>query len=202
MNKFDIRYEIRRAGIQDKAKIMDFIKHQWKKTHILANDSSFFDYEFREEEDLNFIVAFEKQNDELAGIIGYIKASNNTELLDVWGVMWKVADSLNPMPFLGLELMKRMISYTKCRAEIGVGANIHTSVPMLKMFLKFEVNKMDHFYRIADLNDYKIADINKKIFVAQSCAANSYLQVIRNVGELETLFDFSQFKNMIPYKDL
>ena len=63
MNRYDERYEIRLAKYNDIVNIMDFINKYWKQGHIMSCDREYFEYEFLEEDNVNFILAIERSTE-------------------------------------------------------------------------------------------------------------------------------------------
>lgn len=200
MNKFDEKYDIRFAEYNEIPSVMDYIGEFWKEGHILATNRDFFEYEHVIDGHVNFLIAVNREYKKIEGILGFIPASKNRAKLDIWGVVWKVCDFA--MPMLGIELKKRLLEYTEARSELGVGANPKTSVPLLKILLKYKVHKMNHFYMLSDCSEYKIAKIVDK---KTACiGTNRSVDVIKydNIELLQREFDFNEFDHHIPCKDL
>ncbi|AIQ15148.1 hypothetical protein [Paenibacillus durus] len=203
MNKFDEKYTIRFAEKADISSIMNFIEREWKSDHIFARNRDYLCYEHQFGDKVNYILAIDKATSNLEGILGFIEASRSEEHKDIWGVMWKVREGKGNLPFLGIELMKRLMAETKCRAEIGVGANPKTSVPILKVMLGFHIDKMKHSYRLnGNTDEFKIAVINNKIILPVIPSVKQYrLQKFSSIDELTQHYDLERNKDMIPYKD-
>lgn len=199
--KFDEKYTIRFAGEDDIEAIMKFIEKEWNENHIFAKSRDYLCYEHKFDEKVNYILAIEKDTSKIEGILGFIEASYSEENKDIWGVMWKVRN--HNIPFLGIELMKRLMAETKCRAEIGVGANPKTSIPILKMMLGFHVGKMKHSYRLNEhIEDYKIAVIKNKVICPIKPLIKQYsLKKFSNIDELTKYYDLEINKDKIPFKD-
>lgn len=201
MSVLDKKYDIKFANLNDVDKIMSFIEKEWKSNHILATNRDFFLYEFADGNHIHMIVAENRETKELDGILGYLPASRDEEYLDIWGVMWKVTDKRHVEPFLGIELMKRLIKETRCRTEIGIGANPKTSIPLLKMMLGFWIGKMKHYYMISDNKEFKIAKV-EKVRTSKRLSLHTYtLKRYNNINELNLDFDFEKRKEIRPYKD-
>lgn len=199
MNKFDEKYEIRFAVYEEIEEIMSFIDRHWKRGHILGCNRDFFEYEHVINGHVTYLIAKSKETKKIDGIIGYLPASNDTEKLDIWGVVWKTTQ--NAMPMLGIELIKRLEQYTKARTVLGVGANPKTAVPLLRRLLHYKIGKMKHFYMLSDRDEYKIACIKE-----QKKGIISHQEVTKairldNFESLEKVFDFDICKNDIPYKN-
>lgn len=177
--------EIRHANIQDKENILKFIKEHWNSNHIFVNDPSLFDYYHVKDGNLTFVIAEDKNTNEILGIQGYI-LSNDNESPDVWGVIWKVAP--NPVPLLGISIMKYIREVTHCRIFAGVGANPNTTLKLIRG-LKEYTGKLNHYYRLADLEHYTIATIRKKKIPSLNVVEESDLILINNQEELRLHFD-------------
>jgi hypothetical protein len=110
MSKYDERYEIRLAMLSDIEDIMNFINVHWREGHIMARDRRLFEYEYVDGDTVNFVIAIDKATQKIEGIFGFLKCSQTTDLKkkDIWGSIWKVVESHNNIPFLGIELAKRV----------------------------------------------------------------------------------------------
>jgi len=201
MDVFDEKYNIRIADYSDIDSIMTFIKDEWNENHILANNRDFFEYEFKDGNILNFILAFIRESNQLAGILGFLPASKDKEHLDVWGVMWKVKKISGEVPFLGIELMRRLQSISKCRTELGIGANPKTSIPILKLMLNYNVDKMKHYYRLSDKDDFNIAKVVNRPAECSYKKGENHLRRYTNIQELCKDYDLSKNTEVRPYKD-
>ena len=133
MNEFDQRYDIRLASVNDIDSIMNFIGTHWKKGHILSINREYFEFEFREEDKVNFILAIDKNSKEIEALLGFVKASKNSEKLDIWGSIWKVNNVHDNVKMLGVELQKRLKELTGCRFHNRIGMNPRTAVPIVRL---------------------------------------------------------------------
>lgn len=200
--KYDEKYIIRLAAKEDIAQIMTFIDTYWKKGHILAVNRSFFEYEFLEPNgSVNFILAIDRQQDTLEGILGYLKASHDEECMDIWGSIWKVKEG--NIPLLGLELSIRLEEMV--RYKLGIGANPKTTISIMKILPNRKAGKMKHFYRLCKKQDFHIACIE---YLPKSAAVNGSAAELS--VEIQEINDFKAFdenytellnKDSIPYKD-
>lgn len=199
-NRFDERYEIRLAFFNEISELMSFINTYWKSGHILAVDRDFFEYEMVVDGKVNFLIAKTKDTGIIEGILGFLPCSRCAEKLDIWGVVWKTIPGA--MPMLGMELKKRLMTEIGARTDLGVGANPSTSIPLLSKIYHYYTAKMKHYYRLSDIEEYKIAKIgNKEIY--EYCA-NEKIEVIELIScqALESFFDFATILDVIPYKDI
>lgn len=93
MNAYDVRYEIRLANKSDIDSIMKFIDKYWKKNHIMSRNRELFEYEFLEDDGtVNFLLAIDRKNGLIQALNGILKASHDTEHLDIFGSFWKALD--------------------------------------------------------------------------------------------------------------
>lgn len=200
MNAYDRRYDIRLAQYGEVDEIMRFIKDNWSNVHILANNREYFEYEYVNGEDVHFLLARDRQDNEIAGIIGFIPASEDKQNLDVWTVMWKVKEKV--MPLLGMELLKRVKIILGARASLGVGDNPNTTIKLLNKLTDYETGKMRHFYMLSRKKEFNIADIKKPVY-ADMVRRDLNVSAIKieSVKELEELFSCKALKESVPYKD-
>ena len=202
MNTYDEIYDIRVANKADIESIMSFIELYWKKDHILARNRAFFEYEFCEDDGtVNFIVAIKKETHTLEGIAGFLRTSHDVECMDVWGCMWRAKEG--NIPFLGVELVKRMEYLTKCRYYVGTGMNPKTSLPLMKRVLHCVIGRMKQYYFLGKYNDFKIAKIINvpKSYPRIIDDKNLSVRQINSFNEIINKYDFEKNKSNIPYKD-
>lgn len=200
MNAYDKKYDIRLARYDEIDEIMHFIKEKWNSDHILANNRAYFEYEYVCGNDVHFLLAKSREDNQIAGIIGYIPASKDEEYLDIWTVMWKVKEGV--MPLLGMELLKRVKEVVKARASLGVGDNPKTTIRLLNKMTDYETGKMKHFYKLSKTLPFSIAKIEKPVFTSQDII-NASVSVIKieSIEQLDEMFDYDVLKENIPYKD-
>ena len=122
---YDEKYEIRLACIEDIDSIMIFINEYWKKGHLLGKNREMFMYEHSDETKVNFLLAIDRNNQSISGILGFIPASHNPEKYDIWTGIWKV--KAGSMPLLGVEMYKRLPAMLNARSLLGVGDNQETT---------------------------------------------------------------------------
>lgn len=203
MNKYDERYIFRLAKISDIENIMCFLDQHWQKNHILSKDRALFEYEFFENDSVNVMLAIDRNTETIEAMTGFLRCSHTKEKEKqyVWGSFWKVNDSKSNMTFLGVELMKRLIGILQCKAHLGIGINPKTSLPIRKMIFHDTVAKMNHYYFLNDeIEDYKIAKINKRYKSEYNKGKNTKIVVFDNIQDVKEKFDINKTVS-IPYKD-
>lgn len=203
-NRYDERYEIRQARYSDIDDLMEYIDTVWKKGHILGTSREFFEYEFRDGDKVDFIIARDKQHDNIiAGINGFYPCSKDKEHFDICGTMWSVRNDIPNIPMLGVELCKRTIDILQIRSGTGIGNNVNTAIPLQKNVIKDKIDKLDHFYMLNDLPEYTIALVkDKTVHNSAEIVQEKYvLQKIEDFNEIRGKFDYAKYSNIIPYKD-
>ncbi len=202
-NKYDKRYDIRLADVSDIDAIMRFIDEHWKKGHIMAVNRSFFEYEFRDGDRVNFIIAVDKKTGEIECIQGFLPCSKTDDpsKKDVWGSIWKVNDTHKNMAFLGIEVDERLPKLLNCRMGMGVGLNPKTSLIIADQVFRSKTGKMKQYYLLGDIMNPQIAVINH---VPEVRNKGNYLNLdvvkLENMQELKIDFDIDSI-DALPYKD-
>jgi len=202
-NKFDelITFSIAKKDNVDE--IMEFFYQYWSKTHILSTDKNFFEYEFGNEGgQINFLLARNKNSGELLGIYGFYpyNLKMDSGLLDVAGGPSKVRPSCN-IPFLGLEMYKRLPQLLGARTVIGVGLNENTSFQISSRLLKRYVGRMRHFYRLNNSGSYSVARINNEILLTINEPTQCELEEVTSINELLENLNVDSFTERVPFKD-
>ena len=204
MNKYDEKYEIRLARVGDIEAIMSFIDDYWRKGHVMARDRKLFEYEFVDSDRVNFVIAVDKENQLIEGIFGFLNCSHtkDPQRKDIWGSIWKVVDTHNNIPFLGVELARRVFTLTGCRTHIGNGANPNTTVPLRKLFFGDKVGRMKQYYLLnPDVDEYRIALIEEKDGADFTAGEKETVLIeFKSIDEVKRDFDIKGIK-AIPFKD-
>ena len=200
MNEFDERYDIRLANVQDIDDIMRFIDIHWRKGHILSTNREYFEFEFREDENVNFVLAIDKVSKEIEALLGFVRASQSFEKMDIWGSIWKVNNEHDNMKMLGVELQKRLKELTGCRFHNRIGMNSRTAVPIVRLHLGSTVKKMNHYYMLNDaVEEYMVATIVEKNIPKYELKTGG-LKKIDTFEELREKIDVNSLSSY-PYKD-
>lgn len=174
---------IRRAVYDDIPKIMRFMDEHWKKGNILARNQEFFEWQLVDGDKVNMFLGIDEESGEIYGMVGAVIYSKSPNP-DISGCTWRVIKSSNPM--LGLELAEYMNQQLHVRYNCGAGLS-KKSVRLNKLMGRMPVD-MDHYYRLADKDDYKIARIKEKV-----------IPKVKETGyRLELLDSVEEMKNVIP----
>jgi hypothetical protein len=159
LNRLQELYTFRQAKLTDQNEIMKFINDFWKPNHILGVDLDFFNYEHVNGTDINFFLAINNETNNLSAILGFIPYSKLPNC-HVCGVIIKVSP-FEKVPFLGVELMRQMLSKTKPLTYCGIGTDPKTMLPLVKFFFKRHVGILSHYFFLNEtLNSFNIAKIS------------------------------------------
>lgn len=204
MDSFDNIYSIRLANKDDIVDIMRFINAYWKKNHIISTNRDLFEYEFLDGENVNFVIAKRRETDEIEGVFGFLYTSIEKEKRDIWGSIWKVKEGNKAL--LGLELLKRMVILSKCRCNLDVGANPRTSIPVVKTLLKYQTDKMRHYYILSDRykDNFKIAKICNFYCNEEKSVYENYSVIkLNDKDQIKSFFENNNnvLEKTVPYKD-
>ncbi len=178
---------------------MDFIRREWRSTHILGNNKPFFLYEFRSDKDINFIIARELSSGSITGLVGFIK-SNSSDTPDIWTSLWKVKKGTKD-PVLGIRILNFLRNNIRHRKLIVAGSNDIASALLKRM--KFQTGCYSQYYMInPHVEDYRILvskDHSRKD-TDKTLKPENRLTLVRDFDDLGR-FDSGLFINSIPYKD-
>ena len=83
-NRFDEKYIFRLAHIEDVDMIMQFIRDEWGRDHILGHNRDLFLWqygssEYDDHETINVILMLDRLTLEMCGMIGFIPYSDEKE---------------------------------------------------------------------------------------------------------------------------
>lgn len=188
--------EIRLANREDIPRVMKFLKENWSEKHILANNREFMEYQhtgFNGE----FCYIIAEEEGKIFGVEGFIPM-NNAETPDIAGALWKVIPSNYFM--LGKAIREKLLEITNCRYMCSPGINMNTSGRVLGRYGQ-KIEKMQQYYRIRDLKEYKVAKISKKIIFGEGCKTGAKLEHIVGEETFKAYLDEDVLKTKVPYKD-
>ena len=177
--------------------ISKFIKNNWSKNHILANNKLFFSYIYKNNKKLNFVTCRNDKNS-LVGIIGFIKSSY-TDYTSIWTTMWKVKKGIKIMS--GLKMLLKLCKNKKYIFVMSVGINNKT-IDIYK-YLKFRTGKLNHHF-IPNLNFKKkiISKIPNNLVVKNFVTTSNNFEVKQvTLKEIKKKFMFKKFNTFKPFKD-
>ncbi|MCI8364019.1 MAG: hypothetical protein HFG34_03595 [Eubacterium sp.] len=186
---------IRQAVYEDIPQIMKFIDEHWKKGHILARDRKFFEWQFVDDDEVNVFLGVDDEAGKIYGMVGVIKYSKRMNP-DISGGTWKTIKSSNPV--LGMELENYMLEKTQARYSCSAGLSSKASRIYQMMGMPPAV--MDHYYRLADISEYRIAKIKDKI-IPRVEDTGYHLESIHRVEEMKEIISEEILADCIMSKD-
>lgn len=183
---------IRRAVYDDIPGIMRFIDEHYKKDHILARDRVFFEWQYVDESGVNVYLGIDDETEIIYGMEGVIKY-NHSMAPDVSGSIWKTIKSENPM--LGQEIEQYLVKDLNVR--YGCSAGMSDKALKIYELMGMETVQMDHYYRMGDWDDYKIAKIEEKVILPYG-GEQLRLVPIHSIREMkEVVSEESLFQNVM-----
>ena len=181
---------IKRLKLSEKDQIVDFLNQHWGTKHPLVNNETLFNYYYTDGEWRNFYCLCD--DDGIAAVCGYIKCSDDAES-DIWISIWCAKKGKNG---LGLALMGKMQELTG--AKVMGCNNIRRNTMPFYTFLGYHPDEMKHYYRLCNLDSYKMAVVNSKNIL--SCdEPKTELAEFFNIDDVKNNFD--NFGSCTPKKD-
>ncbi len=189
--------QIRLAKKEDIPSIMKFIDEYWKKNHVMATDLTLFQWQHVRDEKVNYIIGEDSDTGEIFGTMGFV-TMNSENNPDVSSMMIKARKcqrdflGCDMATFLGTEIMPNLY--------YSPGLNMKTAGVMAEI-QGSNIEKMSHYYRLNDLEQYNIAEIhNKSIPVIYH--QNTICIEINSIEEFSTIISVEALKNKSPFKDV
>ena len=186
---------IRRAVFEDIPGIMRFMDEHWKPGNILAKDRDFFEWQFVDEDKVNMFIGVDEDSKKIYGMVGAV-IYNKSNHPDVSGCTWQVIKSGDPI--LGLELNDYMLRKLNARYCFGLGFSDKTV--RIHTLRGKKVVAMDHYYRLADIDNYKVATVKTKI-IPKITGAGCHLESIHAVEEMKRIIPETKLTERILCKD-
>lgn len=186
---------IRRAEYEDIPDIMRFMDEHWKPGNILAKNREFFEWQFLDGDKVNMFIGVDEESGKIYGMIGAI-IYNSSMNPDISGCTWQVIKSENPM--LGMDLAQYRDQQLVVRYSCGAG--LSKKAVRLHKLLGFTITEMDHYYRLADREEYKIAKVKRKI-IPGIMETGYRLEQIRSVEEMKQIVSEETLRGQIPSKE-
>lgn len=149
---------IRKAERADIPSIMQFMDDHWLKDYALAVDRRFFDWQFVKGDTVNVWIAVDEETGQIFAMEGVI-LYNDLEHTDFATTMWIATEC--ELPMVGLRLGEQLLKEVDGRAGFAIG--LSESAAHIQRRLHKPVFAMDHYYRLNDLEEYRIAKIEDKV---------------------------------------
>jgi hypothetical protein len=186
---------IRFAKLDDVDRIMTAIEKYWDSEHILAHNRDYFLYMFTGDENtINMIIAEDNITHEIIGFRGFIRYS----FIDITGAFWFVVPYKRGI--VGIELFLFEKAHAGYQGYLGIGANPNTAVPIYRR-LGWSTGKLDHYYRISNQKEYKIAKITDQRIIPFAEAKYVY-DIIKDFDTFRTVYTTLPIHEQRPYRDI
>ena len=182
---------IRRIPLDEKQLVVDFLNTHWGSNHPLVNNETLFSYYYADGDMTNFYIL--EDGGEIAAVCGYIQCGHE-ENSDIWISIWCAKKGKNG---LGLALMGAMKELTG--AKVMSCNNIRENTMPFYTFLGYHPDKMDHFYRLADREEYKMAVVNHKTIPESNKTVGVQLVEMKIIEDVKQHFLIPA--DMKPQKD-
>ena len=186
---------IRQAVYEDIPNIMNFIDQHWKKNHILARDRSFFEWQFVESGQVNVFLGIDDKEGKIYGMQGIIRYNHRCNP-DISGSIWKTIRSDNPR--LGLDIAD--FANQQLDTNLIIGAGVSEKAIKLGCVMGGKPIAMDHYYRLADCEEYKIAVVKNK-WIPQVKFRKTMLKPVSSIEEMKQVVSDEALANHLMSKD-
>lgn len=186
----------RRAVYEDIPNIMKFMDEHWKPGNILAKNRDFFEWQFLEDGKVNMFIGIDDETDKIYGMLGTI-LYNKSENPDISGCTWQTIKSENPM--LGTDLQDVMWQEIHPRYNCSIGLT-KKAVEINRVMYGLRPIVMQHYYRLADRMEYKIAKVFDKI-ISRAENTGYRLEPVCTVEEMKQIISEEQLRKGVLSKD-
>ncbi len=178
---------IRRAKLKDIPTIMQFMEDHWLHGYALANNRAFFEWQFVHDGKVNIWIGIDDEIGKLYAIQSFI-VYRYVDNPDLSGSVWLAIKS--PDPTLAFNIQDALWQEMKPRTVPSPG--LRPDAVKAFSLLGHTITKMDHYYRLADIENYKIALIKEK-----------NIPPATNTGYcLAPIYTLEEVKNIIPERQL
>lgn len=176
-NIFAKKYDFHFCNIGEIGRIVDFIDKYWKKGHILTKSRELMDFQYLDKEHnrYNFVIAEDKDTNEIHAIIGFIMSSIYDEDIKYpirWGAIWKVRNDVAPKG-LGIAVKYYFEKYAHAPYVGGLGLSNYSKTIDRK--LGENVGKLHKYYMLNDeITDFKLADnVTENSYAKNICSTET-----------------------------
>lgn len=188
----DSKYDIRFANIDDLDLIKKFINEHWKVNHVMATSQQLIDFMHLNGCKYNFLIAVNKERNEIDALQGFIPTSQyDSELLlngDSWGAIAKRRsdiknDEIGSIYLKTLSLLLLDENYHSFGA-ISISQDAYNVLSPLH----FQTGYLSHYYILnPDIIDFNIAVVPSNVLKKESFGFDSEYK-LKHI-DIETLQD-------------
>lgn len=128
------------VSVKLKDKIQDFIKREFKKSHILTRNNKVFNFYYKSNNKLNFIL--DKKKNIIKSLIGFIPSKKfNSKKKIIWIALWIGSKD---KPLSGLNCLNKLQKKFKGYDILCLG--LTEKVKKIFKALNFKTGKLNHYY--------------------------------------------------------
>ncbi|UPT70071.1 MAG: hypothetical protein M0D53_13170 [Flavobacterium sp. JAD_PAG50586_2] len=142
-------------------------------------------------------MATDNVSNEIVGLCGFIKNTKELPGSDIWGALWKVIKTRNPM--LGINILEYLNENSCCRSFSSLGIAKKT-LPIYD-FLRYKTGKLNRYYRLNNQENFQVAVVKEKIILDFNKEDNYSLQRLDNFEAVVPILKRIQNDTKVPYKD-
>lgn len=180
---------VRQANYEDLENIRGFLSREWPL------NKEYYEYFHVIDGNLMFIIGEGQSSKKIYGVCGLI--ITNREKATNYQLVLLMVDK-NENGFSSISLIKYISNNLGSKSISSCG--VRPNALVIYEILGYKTGKMEHFYKLADKEQYRVAVINEKRII-RSQPGEMKLKLIETFEELEPVYDFEQNKNANPYKD-
>ena len=187
---------IRFARMDDIENIVAFLREHWSENNILVKSRRIFDFQYVDGENCGFVLAADDETGRIYGLKGFFPF-NHQPRPDIAAALAIVLQGVRPM--LGMEIQRFLEKNTNCRWLCSTGLNPDTSVRIYKRFRGYTVDRLKHYYRLADRPAYSVAAVRQKRI--RPVPEGGGFLLPDTPEALFAVFDPAAYREQRPYKD-
>lgn len=181
----------------DLDRVIQFLEKNWNKNHIFVTNPEIMRYYHFFNNEFRYVIAEDINSRQILGVCGFIQY-NETKNPDVVIALWKTIKSSDSM--LGIKMIEWLKKETCCRSFSCCG--IIPKVKPIYQFLGYTTGELNHYYRLRNQKDYKIAIVkNKRILPIQKVDREAFFIRYESFEEMDTNYDWESSSKHIPFKD-
>ena len=189
---------IRHAEVQDADDILAFIKENWIiENHVFTRRRDVFDNCHLIEDRLTFILAVGAETGKIYGFISYALNNHDFDHPDISAPMFQTLKTSNQS--LGIDMVLALQKLTNCRALCSPG--IVKKTKGLYDFLGYQTGLMQHYYRLGNVDEFKICHIEHVPELAQALPVQYTMRQLHTMDEIQDAFAFEDYRDVVPYRD-
>ena len=152
IDKLQEDYELRFCRVDEKEKLVEFLRQYWREDHIFVLRPDLLDWQHldRKNNRYNYVVAEYRRSGEFHSILGFVPSSqydDKIEKMEVWPCIWKSRPDIR-VKGLGVSLYYYMKSILPIESISILGIS-DVALSIYKHW-NFKAGKMKHYYILND----------------------------------------------------